>query len=136
MTYSLSPDVELALVDVVETGEALLGAVTTLAGTLVLTDRQVVIVRQGRAYRPQNGIRSWRISEAVKFDFDPPRGGMGRLMLGNGKDAISFFVKDADWAEALRLVTVARTIAHRSAVAQRDADMRRRAGAYLSLRPA
>jgi hypothetical protein len=40
---------------------------------------------------------------------------MGRLVVGNGKRAISFFVKECDWDEALRIVTMARGIAHREA---------------------
>jgi hypothetical protein len=43
------------------------------------------------------------------------RGGLGRLMIGTGKDATSFFVRGSDWDEALRLVTMAHGIAHRAA---------------------
>ena len=113
MISKMPKDVELSLDAVLETGEDVLGAVTSLAGTLVLTDRRVVIVREGRAYRPQSGIRSWGISSDVDFTYGPPRGGMGRLVVGNGKESTSFFVKEADWDEALRLITVAHAIAHR-----------------------
>ena len=113
MISKMPKDVELSLDAVLETGEDVLGAVTSLAGTLVLTNRRVVIVREGRAYRPQSGIRSWGISSDVDFTYGPPRGGMGRLVVGNGKESTSFFVKEADWDEALRLITVAHAIAHR-----------------------
>lgn len=113
MTIKMPKDVELSLAAVLETDEDVLGAVTSLAGTLVLTDRRVVIVREGRAYRPQSGIRSWGISPDVEFTYGPPRGGMGRLVVGNGKESTSFFVKEVDWAEALRLITMAHAIAHR-----------------------
>ncbi|MEO8436835.1 MAG: hypothetical protein ABI562_00145 [Chloroflexota bacterium] len=92
---------------------------TSLAGTLVLTDRRVLIVREGRAYRPQSGIRSWALSTKVGFTYGPPRGGMGRLVVGNGKDATSFFVKGSDWAMALGLVSTAHGIAHRAAAGER-----------------
>ncbi len=113
MTGSLPTDVELALADVLEIDEQLLGAVTTLAGTLVLTDRRVVIVRQGRTYRPRTGIRSWWISSTVHLRCVMPRGGMGRLMIGTGKQAANFFVKTSDWDDALRMVTITRGIAYR-----------------------
>ena len=115
MTYLVPNDVELSLQGVLESGENILGALTSLAGTLVLTDRRVVIVREGRGYRPLSGIRSWAISRTVDLRYGAPRGGMGRLVVGNGKEAISFFVKECDWDEALRIVTMARGIAHRDA---------------------
>jgi hypothetical protein len=114
---ALPRDVSLSLDHVLEPGEGVLGAVTSLAGTLVLTGRRVLIVREGRGYRPQSGIRSWGISRAVDFTYGAVRGGLGRLIVGNGKEATSFFVKACDWDEALRLVTVAHGIAHRNAAA-------------------
>jgi hypothetical protein len=115
MTGSLPTDVEQALVNVLEADEDLLGCVTTLAGTLVLTDRRVVIVREGRAYRPRTGIRSWWISSSVDLRCAMPRGGMGRLMVGKGKQAANFFVKSSDWDDALRMVTITRGMAYRDA---------------------
>ena len=119
MTYILPNDVELSLRGVLESGETVLGALTSLAGTLVLTDRRVVIVREGRGYRPLSGIRSWAISNTVDLRYGSPRGGMGRLVVGNGKEAISFFVKECDWDEALRIVTMAHGIAQRDAAIAR-----------------
>ena len=117
--HRLPTDVAESLGDVLHTDEGILGAVSSLAGTLVLTDRRVVIVREGHRYRPQNGIRSWDISTEVGFRYGALRGGLGRLVVGDGKAAASFFVNESDWSEALRLVTVAHTIAHRSAADDR-----------------
>ncbi len=119
MTHPMPKDVELSLGGVLELDEGVLGALTSLAGTLVLTDRRLLIVREGRSYRPQSGIRSWAISSAVDLRYGAPRGGMGRLVIGNGKEAISFFVKECDWDEALRIFTVARGIAHQASIAAR-----------------
>jgi hypothetical protein len=123
MIASLTPlpkDVRLSLDHVLEPDEDVLGSVSSLAGTLVLTGRRVLIVREGRGYRPQSGIRSWRISRAVDFSYGAMRGGIGRLMVGNGKDATSFFVRGSDWDEAMRLVTMAHGIAHREAIPGRS----------------
>ena len=117
MMYLMPMDVELSLGAVLEPGEGVLGALTSLAGTLVLTDRRLLIVREGRSYRPQSGIRSWAISSAVDLRYGAPRGGMGRLVVGNGREAVSFFVKECDWDEALRIFTLARGIAHQGMVA-------------------
>lgn len=119
LTNALPKDVELSIRAIREPGENVLGALTSLAGTLVLTDRRVLIVREGRGYRPLNGIRSWAISPAVDLRYGAPRGGMGRLVIGNGNDAVSFFVKECDWDEALRIFTLARGIAYRDAGAAR-----------------
>lgn len=117
----LPSDVALCLDDVLALGEDVLGSVTSLAGTLVLTDRRVVIVREGRGYRPQSGIRSWKISTEVDFKHGLLRGGMGRLVVGNGKAAASFFVEECDWDEALRLVTTAHGIARRGITSEGSA---------------
>jgi hypothetical protein len=112
--HRLPTDVALSLGEFLENNEGILGVVTSLAGSLVLTDRRVVIVREGHGYRPQNGIRSWDISSDVGFRYGAPRGGMGLLVLGDGKAATSFFVNESDWTEAMRLVTMAHSIAYRS----------------------
>jgi len=117
--HRLPTDVAKSLGDFLQTDEGILGVVTSLAGSLVLTDRRVVIVREGHGYRPQNGIRSWDISSDVGFRYGAPRGGMGRLVVGDGKAATSFFVNESDWTEAMRLVTMAHSIAHRSAAHDR-----------------
>jgi hypothetical protein len=119
LTSTLPKDVEISLRGIREPGESVLGALTSLAGTLVLTDRRVFIVREGRGYRPLSGIRSWEISPSVDLRYAAPHGGMGRLVVGNGNEAISFFVKECDWDEALRIFTLARGIAHRGVVAAR-----------------
>jgi hypothetical protein len=121
MTGSLPADVELSLVEILEPQEDVLGAVTTLAGSLILTDRRVVIVREGRTYRPRTGIRSWWFSSKVDLRCVMPRGGMGRLMVGNGKQAANFFVKTSDWDDALRMVTITRGIAFRGSAAHMTA---------------
>ena len=114
--HRLPPDVALSLGKFLHTGEGILGVVTSLAGSLVLTDERLVIVREGHGYRPQSGIRSWDLASRVDFRYGPPRGGMGRLVVGDGKGATSFFVRKSDWTEALRLVTMAHTIAHRATI--------------------
>ena len=114
--HRLPPDVALTLGKFLHTDEGILGVVTSLAGSLVLTDERLVIVREGHAYRPQSGIRSWDLASRVDFRYGPPKGGMGRLVVGDGKAATSFFVRKNDWTEALRLVTMAHTIAHRASI--------------------
>ena len=115
----LPQDVLRSLADVFRPGEDVLGSVSSLAGSLVLTDRRVLIVREGRGYRPLTGIRSWDIGPGIDFTYWPPRGGLGRLMIGKGKAATSFFVKARDWDAALRLVTMAHGMAHRAATTGR-----------------
>jgi hypothetical protein len=111
VTTQLPADVERSIRSLLEPGEEVLGFVTSVAATLVLTDRRVVIAREGRAWRPANGIRSWRISAAIAFRWRAPRGGVGRLVVGTGTEEVSMFVRESDWKEALRLVRIARTIA-------------------------
>jgi hypothetical protein len=117
----LPQDVTRSLIDVFMPGEGVLGSVSSLAGSLVLTDRRVLIVREGRGYRPQTGIRSWEIGPETSLTYGSPRGGLGRLMIGTGKAATSFFVKARDWDAAMRLVSIAHGIAQREATTDRTA---------------
>ncbi len=110
---ALPKDVMQSLLAVFRPGEEILGSVSSLAGSLVLTDLRVLIVREGRGYRPLSGIRSWEIEPGIGFTYGPTRGGLGRLMIGKGKAATSFFVKTGDWDVALSLVSMAHRIAHR-----------------------
>ena len=112
--HRLPPDVALKLGSFLHTDEGILGVVTSIAGSLVLTDQRLVIVREGHGYRPQSGVRAWDLASRVDFRYGPPQGGMARLVVGDGKAATSFFVRKSDWTEALRLVTMAHTIAHRA----------------------
>jgi len=114
MTGHLPADVERELGDVLEQGEEVLGSVTTLAGTLILTERRIVILRSGRGYRPQTGVRAWRISQSLDLSYGWPHGGQGRLILGKGARTISFFVNECDWTDAMQLIAQARAIAYRS----------------------
>ena len=122
MTGHLPADVELSLEDVLEPGEVVLGAVTTLAGTLVLSERHIVIVRSLRGFRPQSGIRSWEISPSLALTCGSPRGGMGRVLVGDGVGATSFFVRIRDWDDAVHLVTMAHGIAYRAGSAPVGVD--------------
>src|SRR4029079_4782509 len=103
MTGHLPSDVELSLEGVLEPDEAVLGAVSTLAGTLVLSERNILIVRSIRSFRPRSGIRPWDLSPSLALTCGPPRGGLGRVLVGNGVGASSFFVKERDWDDVLRL---------------------------------
>jgi hypothetical protein len=113
MTGHVPTDVEVSLDSFLEPGERVLGAVTTLAGTLVLTDGRIVILRSGREFRPRSGVRSWKITQSSGLAYGWPHRGLGRLMVGKGAGAISFFVNERDWDDAMDLVTKARAISHR-----------------------
>jgi hypothetical protein len=106
-TGPLPKDVETSLTAILEPGETALRALTTLAGTLVLTNRRVVIVREGRSYRPATGIRSWELSAANTVNYGQPRGGVGRLTVGSGRKVTSFFFKERDSDAALEIVSMA-----------------------------
>ena len=115
MSGPLPNDVEASLVGVLEPDETVLRALTTLAGTLVLTDRRVVIVREGRAYRPATGVRSWGLSPANTVDYGRPRGGLGRLIVGSGGKVTSFFFKERDSDAAMEIVSMAHQMTYLAA---------------------
>jgi hypothetical protein len=111
VTGGLPDDVAPTVRDLLEPGEAVLGFVTSLAATLVLTDGRIIIAREGRSWRPSSGIRTWRIWPTLPFSWRRPHGGVGRLVVGKGRAQASFFVPEAEMAEALRLIGLANAIA-------------------------
>ena len=48
-----------ALREVLEEGEAVVAALPSIGSALVLTDRRLIIIRDGRSFRPRTGVRDW-----------------------------------------------------------------------------
>jgi hypothetical protein len=49
--------------------------------TLVLTDRQLLLVRDGVAYRPRSGVQSWVVDRSLTVRLGPIRRTTGQLAI-------------------------------------------------------
>jgi hypothetical protein len=52
-----------ALRDAIEPGEAITHIVPAIGCTIALTERRLIIVRDGAAFRPKTGVRRWNLDE-------------------------------------------------------------------------
>ena len=101
------------LADTLEDGEEILGAISSWSAALVLTDRRLMIVRQGWRHRPKTGVRSWPLNRDLMIRI-APRGTSGALIIEREHRATTYFVLESDWPDAKLLVTEARRLSARS----------------------
>mgnify|MGYP001793302657 CR=1 FL=1 len=57
-----------------------------VAARLVLTDRRLLLVREGFAFRPRSGIRSWPLDPVLTLRLEP-----GRLVIEHGNPTVGVF---------------------------------------------
>jgi hypothetical protein len=93
-----------ALRDVLEEGESVVAALPSIGSALILTDRRLVIIRDGRSFRPRSGVREWRLGPSLRIQTGPLRNGSGSLLIDRERGATSFFVAERDWHDALWIV--------------------------------
>jgi hypothetical protein len=86
-----------------------------VGSALVLTDRRLLIIRDGRSFRPRTGIRDWSLGPSLRIQVGPLRNGSGSLTIHRERGATSFFVAERDWLDALWIVDEAQ---RRSTVAE------------------
>jgi hypothetical protein len=104
-----------ALREVLAEGEAVVAALPSIGSSLVLTDRRLIIIRDGRSFRPRSGVRDWPLGPALRIQVGPLRNGAGSLLIDRERGATSFFVSERDWQDALWIVEEA---ARRSQVSE------------------
>ena len=76
--------------------------------TLVLTDRQLVLVRDGAEHRPRSGVRSWPLDRELSLRLASGRQGAGRLVIERAGLSASAFLTVAQVAEAHTLIAETR----------------------------
>jgi hypothetical protein len=80
--------------EILEPGEELVGRLDGRGATLLLTQRRVVIVREGSGFRPRSGIRSWPYSSITGVTLSPPKRGQAQVVIRTGRaawQAVSMF---------------------------------------------
>jgi len=62
--------------------------------TLILTDRQLLLVRDGVSYRPRSGIQSWVVDRTLSVRLGPVRQTTGQLAIEcRGRTASVFLTR-------------------------------------------
>lgn len=91
-----------------EADEVVTHAVPAIGCALVLTNRRLLIVRDGSSFRPRTGIRQWEIGPGLAVRAGLVRQGIGSLVIRSGRDLTSVFVRADRWSGALDLVGAVR----------------------------
>jgi hypothetical protein len=97
-----------ALTAMLEWGERIDREASAVGAHLLLTDRRLVVVRDGFDFRPRSGIRSWPLDGKLVLRLEP-----GRLVIEHGRPAVGVFHTDAQAAAVRSLVAKARRAALR-----------------------
>lgn len=78
----------------------------SLAGigcTVVLTDRHLVLIRDGATFRRRTGVRSWPLDGALAVRLTPVRHGAQRLLISGCAESASVFLPGLQVTEARKL---------------------------------
>jgi hypothetical protein len=114
MIGQVSKETIAELHDVLEESEQILGGLTSMSASLVLTDRRLVIIREGWRNRSRTGIRTWPLDASFSIQTGVLRGGAGALIIDRERGATSYYVREADWPDALAIIAEARRLSARS----------------------
>jgi hypothetical protein len=114
MIGTLSKEAIEALHEILGPTERRLASLTAPGGSLVLTTERLIIIREGRSFRPRTGIRSWPLDQQLRIVVRHPKSGdAGRLLIERDGEATSFLVSDHHWLDALELVREAQGLGAR-----------------------
>ena len=100
----LPEELQIPLRGVLEPDEDLIEVVAGVGATLVLTAGRLIMVRDGAAFRPRSGVRTWDLIDRPAIRSGLLVHGTGRLLIeGQGRPA-SLFVAEANWPTARLLI--------------------------------
>ncbi len=95
---------QAALVD----SERITHLVPAIGCVVALTQLRLLVVREGSAFRPKTGVRSWALGEGPTVRAGLVRHGTGSLVIKWDRSATSVFVRAEEWEGALALVGAVR----------------------------
>jgi hypothetical protein len=113
-----SPDPEHALPDaardaiagVLDPGESVESVAPAVGSSLVLTQRRIMVVRDGASFRPKSGVRPFDLGPGLSIRIGP---GRRRVIVESGSSTINLFVRSDQLAGAEAFVAeVRRRIYH------------------------
>lgn len=112
-TDSLSDDARAALDPVLGSGERVVTIAIAVGCTLVMTDRKLLLVRDGASFRPRSGVQSWALDPGTKVRLTPTHRETARLLISGAGRSASVFVTSDQLGEISELVAAYRRRVHR-----------------------
>ena len=89
---ALTEDARIALQPVLEPREEIAGVLPAIGCRLVLTDRHLILVRDGRTFRPRSGIQIWPLDGSLSIHTTPTGAQPGRVLITSGRRTTSIFI--------------------------------------------
>jgi hypothetical protein len=75
--------------------------IPAVGSTIILTDRRLLVVRQGAARRPRTGVQSWDIDDELMVRLGPRR---MRVLIGRQDQFLSIFLRADQVPEVEHLI--------------------------------
>jgi hypothetical protein len=100
----LSDAARAALVQHLEPGERVERILTAVGCTLIMTQRRLVLVRDGATFRRRTGVQSWPLDDRLDLQLTPVRRGTGRLLIQRAGKSTSVFLPENHMDEARMLI--------------------------------
>lgn len=104
----ISEDMHAALRPLLAAGERVSSAVSGVGCTLVLTDRRLLVVRDGANFRPRTGIQTWPLDRTLGLRLKPSSRGTGQLIIAHDGQLASVFLTGRHVEEARSMVAETR----------------------------
>jgi hypothetical protein len=87
---ALTPDVRDAI-DLAPR-ERVVRVVVAVGCTLVVTDRRLLLVREGASFRPKTGVQSWPLDQHLRLQLSRGRQDTRRLLIIHDERPVSVFL--------------------------------------------
>jgi len=108
-TVDLLPeDTRTALEPVLEPREQVEAVLSAIGCKLVVTDRHLILIRDGRSFRPRTGVQTWALVPALSVRSTPIDAHPGRILITMNGKTTSVFVAPHDRKSADRLIAEVR----------------------------
>ena len=105
---ALTEDTRTALEPVLEPREEIAAVLTAIGCKLVVTDRHLILVRDGRSFRPRTGVQSWALVPTLSVRSTPTDAHPGRILITMNGRTTSVFVAPHDRRSADHLIAEVR----------------------------
>ena len=103
--HNLSEAALEAIAAVLEPAETVELVAPAVGSSLVLTQRRLMVIRDGANFRPKTGVRTFELDAAVAIRIGPAR---RRVILESGGKTINVFVRSEQLAQAEAFVAEVR----------------------------
>jgi hypothetical protein len=105
---NLSEAARSAVVPILGPTERMARVVPGVGCTLVLTDRNLMLVRDGASFRPRSGVQAWPLDRGLQLRLGPLRRTTSRLVIEHAGRSASVFLTTDHMSDAESLIAEVR----------------------------